>query len=162
MRDFVEVKLNGFDELEKALKSLPTVVADRALRSAAVKAANVIRDQARANVPVRSEGGPKKLSKKNPQTRQPGNLKRSIVARVNKYSKYDVRVDVGPNKGGYYGHMVELGTKHHGPHPYLRPALHEKRTDAVRKFGEQLAKNIAAQTRKVGRKINLRYLTRGY
>lgn len=85
----------------------------------------------------------------------PGNLKRSIRTLTFKKSK---SVFVGPKLGkrgssggtykgnkvdGYYGHMVEFGTVHSAPQPFMRPGFSASKGAAQRVITKGAAKILA-------------------
>ena len=129
----MDVELTGFDTLASIMSSLPVLVAERVQGDGLFAAAEVVRDQAKANVPVKT-----------------GALQRSI--RVRRRSQ---RVEtttgrksvpgaaaqvVAGGRGAAHALLVELGTVRAAPHPYLAPALFETQ-------GRLLAEARAAMTR---------------
>lgn len=148
------VKIEGLEELVKALRALPAEVASKRggpVRLALRAAARVIRDDARVRAP-----------------RDTGRMARAIVTvngRTNDPSKEVQQVSVrrGRNrkdpKGAYYYLMVELGTMggakpDQKPQPFLRPAAAAKRGDAIEEFKRSLAKGIKRAEAKVALKYN--------
>jgi len=53
-----------------------------------------------------------------------GTLRDAIHTDRKKVAEYEVRAG---NTEAFYGHMVEHGTSHSPPHPFLVPALEEER-----------------------------------
>jgi HK97 gp10 family phage protein len=113
-------KLEGAKDLEAGLMELEGVTAKRIVSKSLQEALEPVATSAKAKVPVwsgilqRSIGIGARLTKRQRQLRTP-------IAPVEAY--------VGPgiaNKGGRravaHAHLVEFGTVHMPPHPYMRPA----------------------------------------
>jgi HK97 gp10 family phage protein len=115
----------NFRDVRKRLEDLPKKVVSKVVRRAIYAGATVIRDAAREKVPVET-----------------GALKKSIVAKANTKRGGEISASVGVAKkrfvkgkraGRYprrYAHLVEFGTAHSAPKPFLRPAM-DTRIDAV-------------------------------
>lgn len=119
-------------KLEKLLKVYESKDVKKILR----KSSRPLRKAARSNIkdasePVKRYSGGKVVAVYNP-----GNLRRSIKILSFRRSKF--AVFVGPQVGkasskeygrpgqpvdGFYAHMVEFGTIHSRPRPYMRPAF---------------------------------------
>jgi len=148
-----ETNLKGFAELAKALNELPEKIERNIVRSALRKAAKVIEQEAKQNVPVRS-----------------GKLRDSIRVSVRiKDGRPLATVTAGGREKGqaFYAQFVELGTAAHAiqakpghalaigggtvvrvehpgarPRPYMRPALDASAAAAVQAFGEQVKRRL--------------------
>lgn len=70
-----EVEVKGLDELKTALQQMPDRIRKRAVAKALLAAGRIVRDEARARVPVLSKGTKYRL---------PGVLKRAITVRRSK------------------------------------------------------------------------------
>ena len=126
------IQLTGFDELSNLMKQLPDQVARRVVRQSLFAAVKPVVKMAKALAPVRSVGDAKKISKKSDEVRYPGNLKKSIRSWSLKTGKggsvESPVVAVGTDAGrkakydGWYGRLVEFGTKNSRAFPFLRPA----------------------------------------
>lgn len=133
------VRLEGGKELEKALKRLGGATRRAVLERALKDGGEVIAEEARRLVPVRS-----------------GTLKASIAVGTDAkdfnfaslvQSKDGATVYVGPQQGerpdGFYGHMVEFGTSDTPSQPFMRPAF-DTRSDAATKIvGDRIADELA-------------------
>jgi len=154
-----QVTVEGIDELNLALGSLPGKLRERSLRRAARKGGNIIRDKAKAKVPKRT-----------------GRLKESITVTVRFPDFRNVDAEVGPKSAfkfikvegalgqfkqlaatGWYAHFVEFGhvLKARGkiigsvpPRPFLRPAADESVGEVVRTALLELDKDIVRFNRK--------------
>lgn len=139
------VEIEGLEELEAALAEVTDKkVAWKSLRSALAKGGRVIANQAKRNAPVES-----------------GALRQSIgiFSRKGKRGDRVSAVFIGPKvknktairkaqaagrdiKGIYYGHIVEQGSVHSAPAPFLRPALDQAAGVALGKFVQDLREKL--------------------
>jgi HK97 gp10 family phage protein len=154
--DLVTFKVEGFRELDAALKEVEYELAQRIARSMTAAGAKVIRDSARQKAPEAE--APHTLTVKGDTVIvQPGNLRENIVSkRVTKTelaSEHIVTVR-GKKRNSYaarYGRLQEFGTVNHPPQPFLRPAFDENIQAAIaamRKTGER---RIASAARKAAK-----------
>lgn len=156
------LKLEGFDELERALMQLGKKVAKKVTKSAMSKARRVVVVDIRERVPVRH-----------------GDLKRSIgakrITRSRKQQATDVigarsrkrMLDGKPINPANYAHIVEFGSKPHAifpkaggmlslpiglrpyvrhpgakPQPFMRPAWRASAPKALSVFKREYAKGV--------------------
>ena len=126
MADFVSIKLEGAEELERQLKGLDETLRKKAYRKALTKGANVVLKSAKEKVPVDT-----------------GNLKRSLAKKVT-VSKREHSARIGWTQGkqakhdAYYGHMVEYGTMRSAAQPFMRPSLDNHEDDVLDAYGEAI------------------------
>lgn len=150
---YLEFEVKGLSELKENLKRLPQRLQEKALASAVLAGAGVIRDEARRLCPKKT-----------------GRLAKSIVAKkVRDKNRMGVTYQVGPKL--FYGHMVEFGTSPHEikakklgkvlklsrwrnvyarviehpgapAKPFLRPAFDNKFKEATEKLRQALARSI--------------------
>lgn len=146
MADELLVRLDGVDELVRALRGMPEKIRRRAVRSALRKAAVVIRQDAKARAPVLRASAP---------FRTPGTVKRRISVRSSKFARQagdeGVFVGVKPLRGKadtrrygkassrnpndpFYSRFLEFGTKKMTARPFLGPAAKAKGEEAIRLF----------------------------
>lgn len=109
----VTVKVEGLREIGAALEQLPEAVTKKVMRQVLTARARPIADAARGNCPV--ESGELKNSIK-----VSGRLSRS-QAREARESASEVEVYIGPSPLPH-AHLVEFGSIHNAPQPYMRPA----------------------------------------
>lgn len=130
----MDVKVEGFEELFKDLRSLEPRIAKRIAGKAVRAGANVVRDAARDKAPIRTNSW-EGINYPN----KPGTLKKNIrVNRLGRQPRGIVRDIIGFSKKAWYGVLVERGhdivvggkknkggkvIKHVPPHPILRPAF---------------------------------------
>lgn len=124
--------LDGFEELNAALRSVGTRAGGLVLRDAAEAGAKVIAEEARRLCPKKS-----------------GKLAEGITAEVGRLQQGRAQFNVSFNKAQWYGKLVELGHAlrrkrrgkvigHVPPHPFLRPALDTKAEEATKTVGDVL------------------------
>ena len=151
-----DVRVKGLAELQRALDTLPAKIESNIMRGALRAGANVIKAEAKAQVPRRS-----------------GKLASSIRVSVS-LRRGTVKASVkagGRGKGGaWYARLVELGTKAHvikarpgsalnvhgtlvssvqhpgaHPKPFLRPAMDSRAQAAVEAVREYIRTRLASK-----------------
>lgn len=116
-----QVRVEGLRELQRDLRRVDTGL-PRELRQAGLAAAEVVAQQARVLVPVRS-----------------GRLQRTIKARA---QQRGASVKAGTAKTVPYAGVTEFGgavpagsgTAHHTPRPFMYPALEQSRDRAIDRY----------------------------
>lgn len=161
------VHVAGLEQLQRALLELPDAVARKALRRAVAKAAQVIKQQAKALAPRYVGPSPRSKGPLGQTQPPPGTLQRQMKVAFRPResglhrAKYVVGVlhgkrqrSVSVRKGGrsatvnrdaYYWRFVEFGTAHMAARPFLRPAFAQKKSEAVGTIREVLAEQISAE-----------------
>lgn len=164
--DGVTLKLDGIDELKRALATLPAKMRARAIRSALRDAAKVIQRDARGRAPVLAVPTPR---------RRPGTIRRRISVRNSKVARQrgdeGVFVSVKPLRGAetkrlgrrgasnpndpFYWHFQEFGWKPRGKATkavpgkrFLTAAAQSKGTEAIATFMRQAVPRINALNNK--------------
>lgn len=147
MADDIEVRVTGLDELKARLAELPDKLRRRALRNALAAGARLIRDAAKAAVPVLATPT---------QRRNSGTVRNAITVRTSKEAKragdVGVYVNVKPAKGQqrgaksptdpFYWRFLEFGTSKMPARPYLRPAAEAKAQAALDAFSAKLGPQL--------------------
>lgn len=154
MADGFSVKLEGVEDLKRALSEASKTIRTKAVRGALREAGKVIQAAARAAAPVLS------VPSKN---RKPGTIKRNIVVRASKLARQagseGVYVSVRGIRGKarvkrlgkagannpndpYYWRFVELGTRKMAAKPFMQPAAESKGQQAVDKFMQSVVPQI--------------------
>lgn len=161
MADGISAKLEGIDELKRALAGAAKSIRTKAVRSAMRKAGAVITKAARQAAPVLS--APTK-------NRKPGTVKKAIVTRNSKFARQagdeGVFISVRPLRGArqkvlgkagaknpndpYYWRFLEFGTKKMAARPFLSPAADSKGNEAVQVFMDSVVPQIEKLNRKAG------------
>lgn len=121
----MRVEIEGLDVLDRRLKELDRRTTGNILRKALRAGINVLKEEARKRVPVRT-----------------GKLKKGIHVTVSLKKRGDCRAKLGMKRKVAYGVPVELGTSHSAAKPFLRPAADTKGKDAVNAFADRLKEEI--------------------
>lgn len=170
------MKVEGFKELEAALKELPKATGRNVIRRALISAAQPIVEMARANAPA-----------------QPGSgaLKRSILVTKVKFSRgeagkaafaealrqgktraeaREALIEANTAAAGdddttsgiaiigvdyrvaFYAHMVEFGTVHSSPKPFLRPAWEAGKMQALSTIQTEVKNEIDKAVARIAKK----------
>ena len=146
------IRIEGLDQLARALRALPDRVARNGLRAAVYAGAKVIRDEARLKAPVAT-------GDLGPNQPPPGTLKRSIIMKQipelssaqkqtffvtvrhgKKYRKQGKKGNL--SQDAWYWRFVEFGTVKMSARPFLRPAFDLKKHDALSAIKTRLAQRI--------------------
>lgn len=136
-------KVEGFKELEDALRKLPEEVAGKVLRAALRKAALPMVEAARQAAPRSDSPGPR------------GHMADSINVRLLKGVEGDHDIEthlaIGPDSNHFYGLFQEFGTVHQPARPFLRPAFDNGAEGALKQFSAELGKGIERAARKLAK-----------
>lgn len=154
MADGFTVKLEGVEDLKRALAEASVTIRTKAVRGALKEAGKVIQAAARMAAPVLAV--PTK-------TRKPGTIKRNIVVRASKFARQDggegVYVSVRGIRGKarvkrygkagatnpndpYYWRFQEMGTRKMAARPFMRPAAEGKSQQAIDTFMRSVVPQI--------------------
>ena len=140
-----KVSMHGLKELNSALKQLPDKLQEKALKNAMAAGARVIRNEARERVPVGQ--GPRHL-------RDMIVVSKSLKRRGRRLNLRGYVVVGIKEEGRFYAHLVEFGSIHAAPHPFMRPAFDTKKEEALRIIGPKLGKEIEKQARKLSKRLS--------
>ena len=147
-----DVRVEGLEELARALRELPQRAARNGLRASVYAGAKVIRDEAKLKAPMATGS----VAKGHPP---PGTLKRAIIMKqIGELSgpqkqTFFVTVRQGKqyrNQGkkgnlsqdAWYWRFVEFGTVKMSAKPFLRPAFEGKKMEAVNAIKQRLAERV--------------------
>ncbi len=129
----MDIDIEGVDELNRALRALPELLAVRVQGDGLIAAARVVRDEAKTLVPVKT-----------------GSLRDSIRAsrRAQTVDTFRGRKRVpggaaqvrAGGKGARHAWLVEFGTVKTAAHPYLEPALNGNRSRLLRVAAAEMSK----------------------
>lgn len=131
----LKLELAGFEKLAKKFETLEPKLRAKALRPALRAGAKVIQKSAKAKAHKRSGKNAKFIKVKS--------LKRSrkqIGVAIQTGTRQELNIP--RDDQGYYPFTEEYGTKNRSAHPYMRPALVEKRNEATRAVGKELEKRM--------------------
>ena len=139
----VTVKIEGLSELKTAIEQLPKATGKSVMRKVLLARAKPIAAAAKSYVPVES-----------------GELRDSIIAstRLSKRQKRDAKetasyVEVYAGAGPLpHAHLVEFGSVHNQPQPYMRPAWDNNKGTLLDAIKEDLWTEIQKAVDKLARK----------
>ena len=137
----ISVEIQGLRELERKLIALGPKVGLKAMRSALVSGAQVIKRDAMERVPVKT-----------------GRLRRALlIKRLAKLNPFSEKVIIGVRHGkkqqksdrdAYYWSWIEFGFKNRAgkpvnPQSFIRPAFEAKKNSAMNRIVDVLKKKIS-------------------
>jgi HK97 gp10 family phage protein len=125
MRKNPAIHLDGFEELNKALRSVGAKAGGMALAKAALAGAEVIAAEAIERAPE-----------------DEGDLKAGIGTRLARSQEGRAIAEAGTGRAEWHGKLVELGTSKAPPKPFLRPALEARAADAARAVEASLRETL--------------------
>lgn len=137
MADIVNFEIKGAKEMERLLKELGPQVANKVGDQAVRAGARPIVEEAKRLVPVRT-----------------GQLRDSITTQVDRRSGGDnerVALIGFKRPASSRAHLVEFGTSHSAPRPFMRPALDSKHREALEEMGKVMARGITREARKLAK-----------
>ena len=137
-RPAFKFELRGVKELNNALKQLPKSVGKSVLRSALTKAAEPVRAEAQRLAPVDSRLLVESIVVKS-------TLKKSQRRGSPKVGA--VQMFIGPTAP--HGFLVEFGTNHSAPQPFLRPAWESRKEQVT----ETLEREIWAALSRAAKRL---------
>lgn len=145
----MKIKVDGFEELDRALKDLGDEKATKRIaRHALKKAAKPIANDAASSAPRDEDDSDgivlaesiRVSTKLNPRQKR-------IQKRHQDRGAVEVYVGVA-NEASAYGHHQEFGTEHHAPQPFLRPAWEAGKMRVLDTIKSELWAGIKRQARR--------------
>lgn len=148
----MQIKLEGFRELDAALTELTKAGGKGVLRRSLKKAAEPMAVIASGLAPVDS-----------------GKLQASVIVgakldgrqaklhrRMFKDDRSSIELFVGPSYlrggGGRHGHLQEFGTINHAPQPFMRPAWDQDHKPMLDRLGKEMAIEVDKAVQRARRK----------
>lgn len=134
----LRMRFTGGAEIQRRLEQIPKDIAAGPMQEAVMAGAEVVKAEAEANARAIAVTG---------------TLAANIYAEIAKESVGTrVVAEVGPGAEGWYGKLVEVGHKikdsadieigEAAPHPWLRPALDNKKKEARQRMAEVLDRRL--------------------
>lgn len=154
----IELRIEGLDEVRKALRALPANLRRRALLTSLAAGARVVRDEARRRTPLLKATTYSGASALKRGVRSIGTLRRAIAARTSKISTrrgdVGVFVNIKPLKGGgaknprdpYYWRWQEFGWNPAGDVRTGGRTL-QQRSSAARRYRRFVSKQGGAKAK---------------
>lgn len=130
--DALTVNVEGIREIERHLKRMSFKYSREIVREALWQGASPVLKRAKELVPVREGKAGGTLKKTLHRARQ---RKRRIWDTENVFIKHR-------KPGAYYAHLVEFGTRHSEPRPYMIPATKQTQGSARRIMVDHLRKEL--------------------
>lgn len=135
----VTIKVEGLKELDAALGKLPEATAKKVLQDVGKKALEPVEKSARLYARYRTGGLKKSMTI---STRLAKN-----AASGSTPDRSTVNVYTGPSKLAPHAHMLEFGTSHSTPRPFLRPAWDQNADKVLQIVKDELARSINNKAR---------------
>lgn len=160
MADGMVVRLEGVDDLKRALAEAGPHIRKKAVRGALREAGKVIQQAAKAAAPILRVPTP---------YRKAGTVQRNIAVRASKFARRvgdeGVYINVRPLRGTarvarygkagaknpndpFYWRFLEFGTKKMAARPFLKPAAESKGEAAISKFMQSVVPQIEKLNRR--------------
>ena len=147
----VKVTVGGLEGLQSALQDLPKATGRNVLKRALLKAAEPIVAAAKSHAPEETGDLRGSITVGTKLTKRQKRLHR-------KQGKRDVEVFIGPGPARHsgqppdYAHLVEFGSIHNEPHPFMRPAWDKGKTAVVDSVSDDLWNEIARAAARLAKK----------
>jgi HK97 gp10 family phage protein len=161
----MKIKIEGLKEIQAALQDLSKATARNVVKRVLLKRAQPIVEAARTRAPVRTgrvrdsiiaqaRGG--NAGKAAFAEAMRGGASRAEAGRAareaNRAAGSIVEVVIGPHDGAFYASLVEFGTAHSSPKPFLRPAWDAGKIQVLDGVGDdmwaEIQKALARQARR--------------
>jgi len=145
------LKIEGTQELNDALHELEGAVAVKVVRDSLKTSLQPVLDDATAKVPVRRGRLKRSLGIGTRLTRRQKRVSERIVG-TKGVEAYVGAGMVGGRYDGRHGHLVEFGTVHMGPQPFMRPAWAGNVSTVFSRLVAQMRANIDRAVKRAQRK----------
>jgi HK97 gp10 family phage protein len=147
------VKITGIRELRRTIERLPAELKKRAEVPVLRAGAKPIYTAAKRKVPTGTGESPGLLKRALGITVK--KVKGSYSARVGARTGYDVRLKNGKKKDpSKYIHLVELGTRHSAPRPFIRPAIDSSKGQVLEAMSDGLEKHLHRTAKRLAKKAS--------
>lgn len=127
----VGIRIQGVEELERALGSLSTRVSRKVAREALEYGGELIRADAASHAPRRPPA--------------PDLADNIVMAPARTIENETAAIKIGPAKGFGYGLPQEIGTSRHQAQPFMRPAFDNQKHAVLARIGEELWRALASR-----------------
>jgi HK97 gp10 family phage protein len=164
----MKIKVEGLKEIQAALQDLSKATAKNVVKRVLLKRAQPIVEAARTRAPVRTG----KLRDAIIAQARGGNAGKAAFAEAmrggasrveagraareaNRAAGSTVEVVIGPHDGAFYASLVEFGTAHSSPKPFLRPAWDAGKMQVLDGVGDdmwaEIKKALARRARRLAK-----------
>jgi len=149
MKTFVHIR--GLKEIAAVLRELPADLVKSSFASALRSGLLPVQNEIQARAPVRSEPGPKRLSKKSSKGRLPGYLRASVARKRGKATPHSMTVGITFRKAWYW-FLQEFGSSRQPARPFVRPALASSADRAFAAFARAIQPAMKRSVDRLARK----------
>jgi HK97 gp10 family phage protein len=165
----MKIKIEGLQEIQAALQDLSKATAKNVVKRVLLKRAQPIVEAARTRAPVRTgrlrdsiiaqaRGG--NAGKAAFAKAMQGGASRAEAGKAareaNRATGSTVEVVIGPHDGAFYASLVEFGTEHSSPKPFMRPAWDAGKIKILDGVGDdmwaEIEKTLARQAKRLAKK----------
>jgi len=149
-----DVKLRGFDDVERLLKQLEPKMRSKHLRRGVRQAISVVRDDIKRTAPIRSS--PPLIQKRGEKPPKPGRLRRLVRVRARRGKRGYLKVSLiyptsenpNDNKNAAHWRFVEFGTKHVRANPYIFRSVKRQFRRVLRKLTDSIRVGVREEIRR--------------
>lgn len=142
-------KIEGLKELDKALGELPEAAGKQVLRDVGKKALKPVEAAAKRNVTVRTGALKNSINISTRLSPRQAGIKKQDP------DKSTVEIYAGGGKGGPHAHLLEFGTAHSAPKPFLRPAWDANSDRVLEIVRKELGAAITSKARQLAAKAGV-------
>lgn len=135
-------EIQGMKELDEALKELPKATSRNVIKRAFASAIAPMEQSAKAMAPRRTGSLAGSIS-----------FGTRLSRRQKRLHKKESDVEFFAGAGALpHAHLQEFGTRHHAPHPFMRPAWDSNKMQALASFVKDLSDEIEKARARLARK----------
>lgn len=135
----IELKVEGLEEVERALKRLSDQAGRAMLRNATRAAARVVQKEAVARAPVREAG---------PSHPKYGHLRDNIKVVMQRSRQGGVQEAAVGTTRAFWGRFLEFGTARMPAQPFMTPAFEASREAALRAFVKSYVRSFEREAQR--------------
>lgn len=135
-------KVEGMEDLISTLKDLPVNISKNVLKGSTYQGAKVLAELVRSQAPVGTVSA----------GHQPGDLKRSIVAKQARRIAADGTAYSNVH-GLFYGRMLEYGTSKMPAHPWIRAIFDREVSTVVKAVADGFQKSFEKVIKRAAKKL---------
>jgi HK97 gp10 family phage protein len=145
------IKITGINQLRRTIDRLPAELKKRAEVPVLRAGAKPILKAAKRKVPVGDSEAPGQLKRSLGITVK--KVKGVFSSRVGARTGFNVRLKNGKKKDpSKYIHLVELGTRHSAPQPFIRPAIDSSKGEVLESMSDGLEKHLHRTAKRLAKK----------
>jgi HK97 gp10 family phage protein len=142
------MQLSGAKELQKTINSLLPELRKSAERAVLRAGAGPILSAAISGAKFKDETGQLRKS----LGISVRSIRKNITARVGPRSGFGVTVNGKKHNPVKYAHLVEFGTSHSSPHPFIRTAIESAKSESASAIADGLDKHLSKVCAKLAKK----------